>query len=55
MKDDWKKFKKQETNKTCGKKTGKSKQVGSGFVCNICDHFDPFHGALGSFEFLSTS
>ena len=47
--------KNKKTIKPAEKKIGKSKQIGSDFVCNICGHFDPFHGALGSFEFLVKS
>ena len=44
------KIQKQETNKTA-EKTGKSKQVGSDFVCNIRDHLI-LSMVLRSFEIL---
>jgi hypothetical protein len=46
---DWKNFKKQKTNQTCGKKP---KSGGTNHVCHVCNHPHSLNGAIGSYNLL---
>jgi hypothetical protein len=50
VKDDWKNFKKQKTNKkhSCRTHTKAENKLGSDLFCIVRDHSDPFDGARGS-------
>jgi hypothetical protein len=53
VKNDNKKHKEQETNKNSRRSNKTSEPLGADLFCDLCDHPDPFNGALGSFKILA--